>query len=605
MRLFCTLLLLAALLQSCGQDATWPDNAVPTELVTVEALLYVTVDNTVLAREADTLRPTDTVQLSSGILPSRNIGITEFFWMVDSLKYPQVFSIRTAFPEGGLHRASFHLVDLFGDTLSDTVLVWTSTPPVFSNIAIPSANSWGIEPAQGGILFAWECADPDPADRTEFHFILQNGNDTLLDTLLYTKALSLGIPLQPLQVYRWTVNAKDAFGMEADSTLTDRLFSTRGTGSEAGLYSKAGLPPHADTVPTLLRCSSTASNTAKSSALANTPHLLSPLPAGTYKCWMEAPRWTDLRSDTVTLALASGQIKFARDLNFQDTIPPDVKSLSTANPLPLDTVLRFLVRDGAPGTPELHLYWNGTAYADWARKLDTLVVRVPRNAQLPARQTLSLQAKDLSGNSIWYTWNIAPSSAWIATPRDTLIQSYQSLAIKICNLQFNHAPTEFLWDLQADGTWDDAYTYVTENDSCFGRVISSGALGPKVRAGIRYSNDLLLYNEFQVQVNAPPAGVATLYAPGERTVVNRYTLLSWAPATDPDGDSVFYRIDYAAPGASAWASSPIIADTTLPLLALLASPNTVGQFSWRVLSMDTRGGISAIYKQGTFSLEEP
>lgn len=336
--------------------------------------------------------------------------------------------------------------------------------------------------------------------------------------------------------------------------------------------------------------------------MANAPHLLSPLPAGTYKCWMEAPRWTDLRSDTVTLALAGGQIKFARDFNFQDTIPPDVKSLSAASPLPLDTVLRFLVQDGAPGTPELHLYWNGTPYADWTRKLDTLVVRVPRNAQLPARQALSLQAKDLSGNNFWYTWNIAPSFAWIATPRDTLIQSYQSLTIKICNLQINHAPIEFLWDLQADGTWDDAYTHAAGSDSCAERVISSGALGPKVRAGIRYSNDLLLYNEFQVQVNTPPAGVATLYAPGERTVVNRYALFSWAPATDPDGDSVFYRVDYAAPGSSAWASTSNTADTTLPLLAL---PDTVGQFYWRVLSMDARGGISAIYKQGTFSLEEP
>lgn len=602
MRLFCAFFILAALLQSCGQDATWADNAAPTEQVTVEALLYVTVDNTVLAREADTLRPTDTVQLSSGILPSRNIGITEFFWMVDSQKYPQVFSIRTAFPEGGPHRASFHLVDIFGDTLSDTVLVWTSTPPVFSNIAIPSANSWGIEPAQGGTLFAWECADPDPGDRTEFHFLLQNGNDTLLDTLLYTEALSLNIPLQPLQVYRWTVNAKDAFGMEADSTLTDRLFSTRGTGLEAGLYAKASLPPHADTVPTLLRCSSTTSNVTQSSSVANAPHLLSPLPAGTYKCWMEAPRWTDLRSDTVTLALASGQIKFARDLNFQDTIPPDARPLSTASPLPLDTVLRFLVRDGAPGSLELHLYWNGTAHADWTRKLDTLIVRVPRNAQLPVRQVLSLQAKDISGNSTWYTWNIAPSSAWIATPGDTLIQSYQNLAIKICNLQINHTPIEFLWDLQADGTWDDAYTHAAEDDSCAERVVSAGALGSRVRAGIRYSNDLLLYNEFQVQVNAPPAGVATLYAPGERTVVYRDALFSWAPATDPDGDSVFYRVEYLRPGSSVWANTPNTAGTTLPLLAL---PDTVGQFFWRVRSMDARGGMSAVYKQGTFSLEEP
>lgn len=593
--LLCVLLLLGA----CGGDYIRSDGTPPEGTVSVQAMFYHAPYGGGEALRADTLKPGDSVFFSSTISPSRNIQMSAIFWKLDSTVRPQISSFRAAFFTSGRHTVSFHVLDAFGDTLSDTVQIWISNPPVFGSGTLPSVDSWGITPHVAGTLFAWDCQDPDSADPTEYHFQLSQGTSVLLDTLLTLPHLQLDFPLPALQSFHWSVTARDSYGFMANPSLNQR-FSTRGDSDEGGISTQATLPSTASSVTPLLQCQSFQS-TEVLSATSTAPLTIAPLTPGNYRCWLASSLWDDLHSHTVTTTVHPGQMVLLSTLAMADTTPPLITALDTARPLLYTSPLLFRVKEGAPGTIKFSLYWNGQVFSGWKLQNDTLFVPPPANLATPALQTLSLQATDANGNSDWYSWEIGASPDWIQSLQDTLIQSSQTLTIPVCKKYGQSRAAIFLWDTRADGTWDEQLP--EESGNCLSSAFQADQLGPKVRVGIVFNNKLMVTKEFTVTVNRPPAGSPKAVYPIYKTTVGPHENLVWARSTDPDGDPVHYQIEYKAASEGIWKTvGPSLADTVLSLAFL---PSVTESYSWRVRSMDNRGGSTLSNWTSLFTLEAP
>lgn len=587
------------LLGACGGDYIRSDGTPPEGVVSVRAMFYHAPYGGGEALRADTLQPGDSVFFSSTISPSRNIQMSAIFWKLDSTVKPQISSFRSAFFTGGRHTVSFHVLDAFGDTLSDTLLIWISSPPVLGSHTSPSTDSWGIPPHVAGTLFAWDSQDPDSADPTRYHFQLSQGTNVLLDTVLYRPNLQLDFPLPALQSFHWTVTAQDSYGLTAAPSL-DQWFSTRGNSDEGGISAQAALPSTASTVTPLLHCQSD-QNTDVLSALATAPMTIAPLTPGIYHCWLTSSLWNDLRSDTVTTTVHPGQMVLLSRLAMADTTPPLVTALDNTSPLRYTSPLRFKVKEGAPGTLKFSVYWNGQVFSGWKLQNDTLLVPPPATLSTPTVQALSLQVTDASGNNRWYNWEISGSPDWIQSLQDTLIQSNQTLMIPICKKYGQSLAAVFLWDTRADGTWDEQLP--TDSSNCLSSAFQADQLGPKVRVGIVFNNNLVVTNEFNVTVNRPPAGSPKAVYPIYKANAGPHENLVWAKSTDPDGDPVQYLIEYKLGSSGIWNTTTIpSADTVLSLDFL---PSVTESYSWRVRSLDNRGGSTLSSWTSLFTLVAP
>jgi len=595
--IFCTLFSLL-LLGACGGDYIRSDGTPPDSTVSVRAMFFHAPYGGGEALRADTLKPGDSVFFSSTISPSRNIKMSAIFWKLDSTVRPQISSFRAAFFTGGKHTVSFHVLDAFGDTLSDTVQIWISNPPVFGPQTLPSTDSWGIPPHVAGTLFAWDCQDPDSEDPTQYHFQLSQGSSVLLDTLLNRPNLQLDFPLTALQSYHWTVTALDSYGFAADPSLS-QWFSTRGNSDEGGITAQANLPNTASAVTPSLHCQSDQSPETLSASVAS-PLTIAPLPPGPYHCWLASSLWSDLRSDTLATTVHPGQMVHLSPLLLADTSPPLVTALDTASPLRYTSPLLFQVKEGAPGALKWSLYWNGQVFTGWKVQNDTLYVPPPANLSIPTVQTLSLQVTDANGNSNWYSWEISGSPDWIQSLQDTLIQSSQTLTIPVCKKYGQSLPAIFLWDTRADGNWEEQLP--AESGNCLSSAFQADQLGPKVRVGIVFNNNLMVTEEFRVTVNRPPAASSKAVHPFTKTTVGPHQNLVWAKSTDPDGDPVQYLIEYKQ-GSGTWNTTTIPSVDTVLSLDFL--PAVTDSYTWRVRSLDNRGGSTLSSWTSLFTLEIP
>lgn len=353
----------------------------------------------------DTLEPGDSIYLTANIQPSRSIRMQRYFWMVDTAKHEQVFNFRASFTTGGLHLASFHLIDYFGDTLSDTVRIWVSESPRWGTLFLPQDSSWGVQPFNSGTFFSWECHDFDPTDTLQFRFMLYQEDSLLVDTTLYTQSFQYQQPLAPLTLYRWRVYAKDSYAMTPSNPSMNHSFTTLGLPHESGFLAPKLTQSASDTT-TILQCQDFNHSMVFSAKAKGKSPRLSPLPPGSYRCWAYNTQWTDWQTDTLALTLQPGQLMAYVPLVFSDSTAPVITSLDTSVLLPAQQNLSFEVRDGAPGNVQVKIWWNGIELNTWKFENHILTITPPTALQAPSIQTLVISATDATLNTQWKSFSV-------------------------------------------------------------------------------------------------------------------------------------------------------------------------------------------------------
>lgn len=399
-------LFLCLLLVACDSDGLqWSPNSEQPP-VQLEVGFYKSFYGVGEFLRSDTIQPGDSIFLTANIQPSRSIRMKKYHWKIDSVQKEQVFNLRTSFQTAGLHTASFHLVDYYGDTLSDTVRIWVSHPPQWGNNMSPSDSSWGIPALRTGIAFHWEVNDPDPGDAIYSTFSLFQEDSLLLDTTVTGTSLAYNRPLSPLTLYRWKVSVHDSYGMTPENNAMQNVFVTGGFGNEAGVQAPAlrrDFP--AEPLQAVLSCRNTQTQTVYT-ASPEQDKLVS-FPAGNYLCWASSLRYTDLQTDSVPAQLYPGQLRLLTELVLRDTIAPTITAPDSSSPLPGGIPLTFSITDSGPGLWSASVWWNGVAMDAWSRNGPELTVSPPTAQISSDPDLLTIKLEDRSGNVSWHAWQVA------------------------------------------------------------------------------------------------------------------------------------------------------------------------------------------------------
>lgn len=579
---------------SCGESVRSDGNA---ESFSIQAAMYKTSFGTGEAFRSDTLSPGDSIFFTANILPSRNIRLTTYFWTFDSLAIYQVFNVRRAFDSSGEHLAIFRVVDAYGDTLSDTLRIRISSPPVCDTLVAPANRGLAQDP--DNVVFSWNCPDPDQGDRPVMRFKLFLNGAQLLDSSLTGTSLRLPFALQPLQAYQWSLTATDPWGM-GTSGFSNYSFSTHGSEVFAGISASLATGSSAS-APMTLNCLPLSGDTGRLSAESTGPWQLGGITPGKYRCCLQSSRWPDLNTYEQTIEAPPGRVAILPEFRLKDTTAPVVFAPTTDSLLPIVDTIRFVVLDGSPGNVGVSVYLDGKSFDQWDLVGDTLYVWGAKLRQSPGIPRLAILAKDLTGNSKWYYWRFSPRHDWIKTLPDTSLYIDGQVNISICNLSTVSDVSVYLWDADANGSID---ARISADTACPSMLWQNSAALPVLRVGILYANGQTAFHDIHFTqkqtANQAPTAVKTLWTPANRTTVSTNGIMAWSPSLDPDGDSVYYQVAFRASTSEQWSYGPETADTSLAISSLLITP---GQYYWNVRALDGQGNSTPSDYYGVFLLE--
>lgn len=571
---------------------------------TVNVRVYLThsLDSTGTRLKADTLLPTDSVILIAVISPGKSIKMQDYFWQMDSRTIGYDFSFKTGIREAGHHTLRFVIIDRFGDTLSDTLGVWVSRPPVLNDSEfIPGDRSQGID-VSSGVSFAWAASDSDAGARLSYHFLLEGADSVYADTLIGVPYFHYSGRLPGLRKMNWKVTAADEFGFCAKDTLR-AAFYTAGIGQESAVFAQVSSGP--DSVRAAVRAT-LLNGSGKSISVDETfgatgEFRAAPLSAGKYKLYFYNPLYPDYQRDTLSVTLAAGESLDLGAVALPDTIKPVISAAGTSgDSLARADTLRFIIRDGGGtiGSGLCRIYLDGSLYTAWTLKKDTLRVAIPAAVSI-GWQPLRIQVYDNAQNFSKRTFYIGPGSPFISTLPDTLAATSDSaIGIPVANIYAGLTPGRFYWDIDSDGSWDmeaaaGGMEYATRN---FALSLFKTSR-TKVTVAIGYTNGIIARKSFTLTINHTPVTLAAdCVSPCSDTISSSAYKFSWHPATDADGDSVRYKVLYHAGASltfpdSEWVYAASAGRDTSVTVSGLPS----GSLRWWVLATDDRGGVSAIW----------
>lgn len=411
--------------------------------IDISAEMAFSFDSMSQRSKADTISPNDTLIFIANIYPSKSIKIRRYLWTLDGIPLSYDFSFRSTIDKPGLHKVAFILETFLGDTLSDTLSLWISNPPILKDSAfIPAKGSQGI-PTTGGISFAWEAYDPDSMATLFYHFII----DGLVDTILSEPNFTYWKKLEPLTHYRWHVQAINEFGFISESTI-DGNFYTSGGPNEGGItgfiaVSAKDNSPNTFVISTRLSILDSAGNECYSrdingSSQTVQPFVVSPLNAGEYKVAFNISKYPDFFKDTLDIVIFPNEVVELDTIILRDTIPPRVSYIANDSASNIDTLeyadtLKFLITDfGTPLTQKtVYAYLESELLVEKVGSGDTFTVALPSTAKSWTMQQLDLIAIDASKNKTIHSYFIKPAESWIKTNASFTQQGYGKINLYI------------------------------------------------------------------------------------------------------------------------------------------------------------------------------
>ena len=411
---------------ACTNSDDYLYNEEDSTFIEVSAEMAYSFDSGSERFKQDTIKPGDSLIFIANILPSKSIKIKHYRWTIDGEPLSYDFSFRSSVREPGMHQVAFFLETYFGDTLSDTLTLWVSNPPVLlEKEFIPAAGTQGL-PTTGGISFAWKAYDPDSLAGLYYRFTI----DGYIDTLISTPYFTFWETLPPLSHFIWHVQAINEFGLVSSNTLQGDFF-TRGGQGETGLTGFIGISSRESfTSSFAVNAKITILDTLLNEVYSNNitwndqnthQFVASPLVQGQYKVVLNIPKYTDFVYDTLDVELFANEILDLGTILLRDTVPPQIGFINngTLNEK-LDTLdyadtLKFLVKDfGSPSAQKTaSAFLESTFLIEKQSSNDTLTVVLPETARTWNMRQLNIVATDASKNKTTRTFTIKPANSWI------------------------------------------------------------------------------------------------------------------------------------------------------------------------------------------------
>ena len=575
------------------------------DTVKVKAFLTLALDSVGTRYKADTLLPTDSVIFIAVVEPTKSIRMRDYYWELDSTRMGSEFSFKTAIKEPGHHIIQFVLLDRFGDTLSDTLHLWISSPPILDNVHfIPINKAQGVDPLSG-ISFAWNAIDSDPNSQISYHFSIYDNESLYVDTILHQPYFECFKTLPLSRKIYWDVKAYDEFSMVAKNAIHS-TFYTQGIQSGSGIeamVSSGGTEALSGLRSSLRTKEGTVISTSEIANDLKTGHFhFSALTPGNYSLFIYNELYPDYQLDTVSFSLFPGSVLDLDTLVLKDAIPPRVNPIgSESDSLPFaDTVLFRINDEGLPLSREnISVSYNGVSYSNWTFQRDTLRIFLSAGTS-PLWQPLVLKITDKSLNSFKHTYYLSPASLFIRSLLDTTLNSsFSSLSIPIRNIAPNLTPERFFWDINADGLWDSesAANGVSEGTHLFASSLFNKK-NTQVLVAILYTNGILAQTSFKVTLSnrAPISTFAKCITPCNIAASDTAATFLWHSASDADGDALQYRVVYVIGSSATFTEDDWIyataasSDTTATVRNL-----PVGYIRWWVQAIDSEGATSAIW----------
>lgn len=607
---FLPLFLCTALFSACTNSDEYIFDERDSTPITVVAQIAKSFDSTASRTKADTISRGDSIIFVASVSPSNSIRIKNKYWQMDGKYFASEFNVRESINKPGYHEITFVLIDSFGDTLSDTVQLWvTSTPVLKTNDFIP-ANYTQDLPYNEKIQFVWNAYDSDSICDLHYHFVLTNiyddeaGEDPMVDTVINKPYFNLDKALQPLSIYRWSVSAYNEYNIASKDSIKGE-FSTLGIGNEGAITGKLNVPSQKlystfdITVFDLLN-NPTGNKASTERSPSNGLFLIKPLKAGTYRIVAQSSKAPDFVSDTIRVEVSAGLISDIQTLKVQDKKAPVISLNGVKDSMDFDDTLRVTIKDGGGD----NILANTTVYLDnkqtksYTETKDGIEIKLNDNERSWTPQVLTIMAEDGSGNTTKKKIIVKPGTFWIDVSSDTTISEQGKVNITVKE----HNPYDFEWYKCTINPFDDQKGIVnleTFNANSISYTISGSGFRETVNPisiTAEYKNALSQTRIMNVTINrAPVMTYENCYSP-----CNVYTsstaVFQWHPATDPENDSLLYRVIYVA-------NSDTITDTTKFVYATdyISSTSVIlqdlptGALYWWVEAKDPYGGKSAMW----------
>lgn len=387
-----------------------------TEPITIDARVTQSLDTSKVRTKSDTLHPGDSVIFLVSVYPSKAIRMQNYFWTINEKRRNAEFSFRTAFEKPGKQVAIFHLVDYYGDTLTDTLVLWISNPPTLNDsVFIPAKGSQQIA-AENETAFVWNSEEPDPDDFLRFHFRLYDTDSVYVDTNVSSSYFKYPHKLPPLQQVFWSVEAFDSFKMKAPKAIRS-FFFTKGYTQDEG----AAIVPVSSKNSALfakLQCQLIAKegqllpvSTLSSSPFSKGSLRLPSLKEGAYQILLSSPDYPDYKADTANFYVQKQKITVLDTLVLKDTTAPVLHFHGlTADTIAISDSLSFLmIEKGLPlNKNNIQVYFDSKAYNSWLLNDSLITVYIPKEKQTSFWHLLSFTIIDMSSNSFKHTFYLSP-----------------------------------------------------------------------------------------------------------------------------------------------------------------------------------------------------
>ncbi len=515
MKLWASLILFTSfLIVACTNSDDYLYSESDSQPISISAKMAPELDSINLQSKADTIKVGDTLTFIAEIDPSRSIRMQRYYWTKDNEIFATEFSFRKGFSDPGHHSVALVLIDIFGDTLSDTLDVWVASPPVLNDSEfIPLAGSQGIT-SNGGVSFAWTAYDPDSLYSLYYHFTLfSQSKDLQIDTILNEPFFTYKKSLAPLQSYYWQVSAYNELDMPSTNFISGNFF-TKGNGEESGVLGEirtSGYNNHARSIPIKanIQVKDTSGNLVHSSDItANTgssiQFRIAPIPPGKYEIIPSIPDYPDYTVKATSMELLPGEMFELPIITLVDKVAPRIQCADTTygDTLDYSETYNFIITDGGDTIPSESVlaYLDNQAVPVKRVNGNTFSVQLPPSAESIVYRLLTITTSDISGNTTKRTFHIKPELQWFESNSDAKLYNNDILSIFVRDVNpLGFEPELFYFDLfngvdiiAIDASGKTEYTFMIMYNM-FSDESNS------VRTGIRYKNGIVQWKTWNIK----------------------------------------------------------------------------------------------------------
>lgn len=589
--------------------------------ITMSAQMTRSFDSTSVRKKADTIFVGDSIIFLATVLPSKSVRLMNSYWEMDGSFFASEFNVRDAITLPGKHEFVFVLVDVFGDTLRDTVTLWIAEPPILQTTNfIPTFGSQGLPPNKE-LQFIWQANDPNSLLDLHYHFTLTNNltkqedKTDLIDTILTKPYFICNKELDPLSIYQWTVQAYNEYDQPSETKIEGQ-FATKGVKDEAGIFgtlASSALDLYAEI--DLIVLDSNNKETGYTTTMEKTPTAsffsLKPISPGSYKITARFKKGADYVADTLPIKLQAGEVLILDTLHLTDSIPPRISSATGSDTIDFADTLSFIIKDGdGRNAPQNTVIYIGERkVSSYQENKSTISFATTSEDSSWFMQMISIKARDASGNTSTKDFYVRPTKNWIETNNDTTISTQDTIQVFVKDVNpFGFKP--YFFTIKATDDKKGMSTILPTDNS---QMITQTLYGDNfktnkqdITVGVTYENKVVQTRTWTITLNNPPKLTNKDAITQEVTATSEWIELRWHKAQDDENDPVLYRFGYTLTEDETDSVNFIYPRgfTKDTLIELRNLPK--GTYYWWVEAKDSYGGVSAPWEsRKRFFIQEP